>query len=407
MADIATVEQPPARSDAPMKPRKSRASLGEALPGLPLTTAVEAPGPRHLYASDQYATVLEYHVDRLGVIQAVPTANAWAAAAKGNGGDLPLHAVLGRSLYQFMSPMLAAFYCELILSLSCSPLHSSLAFRWFCDSPALRREMAIVLINLGETVAFLSVTISETPHDAAFLECVKFVDNAANAQEACAFCNRFSQSGQWYLPEAFSRAAGEAVATPRPLTVCQVTCPDCSDRIVSRLAPAFHKTRRWCTKYASPFLRGGLMLPPTPCGGCPGGRPTTRPASLRVLILDDDMVAARVVEAISKGLGYQTVVVIDPRDVWVFLKDNCVDVILVDVGLAGGPRGDLLRRLVLHPGRTPVVGMSGSLETRDDVRRAGAKDFLQKPVTGQAIQTVLMPLHRQRSPALPSPGRAH
>lgn len=35
---------------------------------------------------------------------------------------------------------------------------------------------------------------------------------------------------------AFSRAAGEAVAPPRPLTVCQVTCPDCSDRIVSRTA---------------------------------------------------------------------------------------------------------------------------------------------------------------------------
>jgi len=50
----------------------------------------------------------------------------------------------------------------------------------------------------------------------------------------------------------------------------------------------------------------------------------------------------------------------------------------------GGPRGDLLRRLILHPGRTPVVGMSGSLETRDDVRRAGAKVRPRAGRTGQA-----------------------
>eukprot|EP00667_Euglena_gracilis_P003690 EG_transcript_3699 len=359
---------------------------------------------QQLYSWDHYQNIVEYHVDRHGIIQNVPTAKSWATAAAEAMADLPPSAVLGRSLYQFLTPVMATFYAEVLGMLNVTVVRSSVSFRWFCDSPTHRREAALLFVRLEDAVAVLSVTVDEAPHRAGFLARVAYVGEAE--RKSCAFCNCFLHEGEWLTPEDYYRTMS-AVDAAGPVAVCQVSCPQCSERVVWRLAPNFYRSRH-CLKGMAPLLCGYSSLNTTEFTPSPHsavgrsdsvwGRPA--PVSLRVLLVNGDMVTARVIEALLRGLGHKPVLLSTAEAVPAFLQDNTVALILVDMVLAGTSSCDLIQALRRDHPRTPLVALSGCMESRMAARKAGAKEFLLKPVTGAALQKVLKPFC---APKLSSP----
>jgi two-component system response regulator HydG len=101
-----------------------------------------------------------------------------------------------------------------------------------------------------------------------------------------------------------------------------------------------------------------------------------------LLIVDDD---AAMVDVLATGLGrrgYDTTTTCDPKDAIAKLGERDFDVILTDLRMPGIDGIALCQRcLDLRP-RTPVLVMTafGSMDTAVAAMRAGAYDFIPKPV---------------------------
>lgn len=103
---------------------------------------------------------------------------------------------------------------------------------------------------------------------------------------------------------------------------------------------------------------------------------------LKVMVVDDDVVFLRYLDAQLKMIGYQVVTVESGVAAWILIQAEPPDLVLLDIFMPGMGGLELCRKIKDTPGLQdiPVVllTMMGP-KAKDGGYQAGADDFLNKP----------------------------
>jgi len=120
--------------------------------------------------------------------------------------------------------------------------------------------------------------------------------------------------------------------------------------------------------------------------------PATSPASLRILLAEDEAVNRIVVLDMLERLGYDAVAVDNGIDALERLGAEAYDVVLMDVQMPGLDGFEVTRRIRATPGRQPhIIALTAHALSGDRERclDAGMNDYLSKPVIMADLQQVL------------------
>ncbi len=119
----------------------------------------------------------------------------------------------------------------------------------------------------------------------------------------------------------------------------------------------------------------------------------------RVLIVDDDAEMCRMLEDGLRARGYRVRVCNSADEAFTAVMADEVDVVVTDVRMRGFNGLDLCARVVENRPDVPVVVMTGfgSLETAIATIRAGAFDFLTKPLDADTVVLAIERAISQRS----------
>lgn len=110
-------------------------------------------------------------------------------------------------------------------------------------------------------------------------------------------------------------------------------------------------------------------------------------STLLILLAEHDPYAADFAEYFLRTEGYDVEIVKGPDDVLAKIAETRVDLVVVDLLIAGG-RGRALCAQVRERADVPVLAIC-TLGLRDDAMEAGASAFLQKPIKPlQLVSTV-------------------
>jgi two-component system response regulator AtoC len=122
-----------------------------------------------------------------------------------------------------------------------------------------------------------------------------------------------------------------------------------------------------------------------------GGLPRTS-HPLRVLLVDDDLLLARLLKANMAHPGKIEVECVESgEEALTRLARGPVDALITDLSMPGLGGIELVRRVREHDGSLPIIVITafGTVELAVDAIRAGASEFLQKPVNIDAILTLI------------------
>ena len=137
-------------------------------------------------------------------------------------------------------------------------------------------------------------------------------------------------------------------------------------------------------------------------------------AASKVLVLDDDPAVRRLHERWLASGGYSAVGAETISDALTLLRQEPIDVALLDVRLPTGSGLLLAHQLREHFPRTSAIMVTGVAEfsTATEAMRAGAADYLVKPISAEALlKSVQQTIQRKReappeetaAPAAPAP----
>lgn len=118
------------------------------------------------------------------------------------------------------------------------------------------------------------------------------------------------------------------------------------------------------------------------------GADTTSAAPLfRILVVDDDQEHAATVARVLRRAGYGTVAVYDVEEALQAVSSQQVDLVLTDLVMPGATGLELIARLGVLARKLPVLLMTafGTVEHAVEAMRAGAADFVVKPIDPQAL----------------------
>jgi len=131
--------------------------------------------------------------------------------------------------------------------------------------------------------------------------------------------------------------------------------------------------------------------------------------SARLLIVEDDAALNQIVALHFEDQGLTTESVLTCADALAAIERHTPDLVLMDMQLPDGTGLELLKKLQPRFPELPVVIMTGQhdLELAIDAIKAGAVDYLHKPVKTDALQeTVFKALKRAvPAPAIPAPDK--
>jgi DNA-binding NtrC family response regulator len=110
-----------------------------------------------------------------------------------------------------------------------------------------------------------------------------------------------------------------------------------------------------------------------------------------VLIVDDDPVQRRILEATIKRLGYETKTAQGGEEALALLADPdhaAIALVLLDLVMPGLDGMEVLRRAAHNPAAPPIIVQTanGSIDTAITAMRAGAIDFVIKPTSPERLE---------------------
>jgi two-component system chemotaxis response regulator CheY len=117
---------------------------------------------------------------------------------------------------------------------------------------------------------------------------------------------------------------------------------------------------------------------------------------MRILVADDDPVTRLVLTRLVEGFGHECVPVADGESAWKLLEGSPFDVVLSDWLMPGLDGLELCRRIRRLPGYVYVVLVTSLSDGQDRLTgvRAGADDYLFKPVAPDELEAGLIVAHR-------------
>ena len=125
----------------------------------------------------------------------------------------------------------------------------------------------------------------------------------------------------------------------------------------------------------------------------------------KVLLCDDEEALCRGMARLLRTVSYEVVTADGPGGLERLEREN-FDAVVTDLRMPGVDGFGILDAVRLKSPMTPVIVMSGSAEVTDAVRamRAGARDFLVKPVELKSLEEVLASALGVSSTLIPSTG---
>ena len=113
--------------------------------------------------------------------------------------------------------------------------------------------------------------------------------------------------------------------------------------------------------------------------------------SNRVLVVDDDSVQRRILEEAIKRCGYETRAAQSGEQALTILEGpeaGSISLVLLDLVMPGMDGLEFLSRLQNKTSRPPIIVQTanGSIETAIQAMRAGAADFVVKPVSPERLE---------------------
>lgn len=117
-------------------------------------------------------------------------------------------------------------------------------------------------------------------------------------------------------------------------------------------------------------------------------RPFTGPMKNKILIVDDDQGQCDLLEITLQRLGYEATATTSPHDALELLRQSPFDAVFTDVGMSEMDGLQLCDRILGTQPGVPilVVTGNGSMEAAVAAMRAGAYDFLTKPVDTKLLE---------------------
>ncbi len=117
-----------------------------------------------------------------------------------------------------------------------------------------------------------------------------------------------------------------------------------------------------------------------------------------ILIVDDDRPVREALSVVVSSLGYHSLIAADGLEATEILKNNRCDIVLCDLVMPGMDGMALLKHILKHHFNTDVIVATGhSKKIRyADVIRAGATDFIKKPIDQAELEAKLARAIRER-----------
>jgi DNA-binding NtrC family response regulator len=111
----------------------------------------------------------------------------------------------------------------------------------------------------------------------------------------------------------------------------------------------------------------------------------------RILVVEDDESLRRVTQAQLEKCGYETAVARDVPEALEILEEEPRDLIITDLNLPGPSGMELLKQVRLDYPETTVVVVTayGTIETAVEAMRAGAYDYITKPVHPDELRALV------------------
>jgi two-component system KDP operon response regulator KdpE len=120
-----------------------------------------------------------------------------------------------------------------------------------------------------------------------------------------------------------------------------------------------------------------------------------------VLVVEDDVAMARLLDTVLTGAGYRVFEVASGREALLQAAGRTPDLVLLDLGLPDGDGVEVVRRLREWT-RTPIIVVSarGREQDKVDALDAGADDYLTKPfAAGELLARLRVALRHASTPA--------
>src|SRR5690606_25642292 len=113
--------------------------------------------------------------------------------------------------------------------------------------------------------------------------------------------------------------------------------------------------------------------------------------ALRVVIVDDEAALREVLLLRLRGWGYDAWAASDVDEAEVRIEERRPDVVVTDVVLPGSSGIELLRRLKASDPTLPVILVTAhaGVEAAVEAMKAGAQDFLTKPIDYTTLHALL------------------
>jgi len=133
-----------------------------------------------------------------------------------------------------------------------------------------------------------------------------------------------------------------------------------------------------------------IGTPAQPAGEDTGGPGKSAATSLRILLVEDHVDTARVMQRLLKRFGHEPTVVGTVAAALAALRSQAFDLLISDIGLPDGSGYDLMRQSTGH--RPPAIALSG-FGMDDDLTRskqAGFAVHLTKPVDARLLELTIL-----------------
>ncbi len=104
---------------------------------------------------------------------------------------------------------------------------------------------------------------------------------------------------------------------------------------------------------------------------------------MRILLVDDNPDALRVIENFLKALDHTVFAYTDAREALLWLKDVRPEIVVADLDMPGMNGFEFIQRLRAYSAfaKTPVICVTGIDATDEEIYAAGFVTILRKPVT--------------------------
>jgi CheY-like chemotaxis protein len=128
---------------------------------------------------------------------------------------------------------------------------------------------------------------------------------------------------------------------------------------------------------------------------------------IKILYVDDDRVALKMVKSILESAGYAVTTTTDPRDGLERMKTESFDLVISDANMPGGVSGfDMVRtiRSQMHFDKVAVALLTGRREKKDIQLglECGANDYIIKPIDPDILLSKVESLIKKKAPQHPA-----